>query len=334
MRMSHITTDDVRTIDTLLFAQAAENNGLITQKLFPYKKDFIKVIHPETKEENYIICQMISSKMTVEAYYICKYKAVTKKFLNDASLSTAKGMLFKKEDIDAILPFFEEMKKPVVIKPSFGIMGKGVFMDIETEDEVLSALEHLSENKSDEIILEEQVAGTEYRITATRNKLLAVTNRQPAHVVGDGTHTILELIHKKNNNPERKQNRALKDVPYDTLAKETLHKNNLSLSSIPEKDAMVLLRNNSNISAGGDSVDYTDKIHPYIKELAPKIIRAIPGLPYAGIDFLTTDISKDPREIGYCVIELNASPMISIHHLPCVGKSRNVADEIIKEILL
>jgi len=332
--MSHITRDDVRTTDTFLLVQAAQNNGLITEKLFPYKKDFVKVVHPETREENYILYQMISSKMRVEAHNICKYKAVTKAFLNKTSISTANGSIFEKNDSKSILSFFNDMKKPVVIKPSFGIMGKGVFMDIETEEEVLSALEHLSSNKSKEIIIEEQVTGTEYRIMATRKKLLAVTNRQPAHVIGDGSHTIQELIDKKNNAPERKNNPALKDVPQDDLAQEILQKKNLSFASVPEKDALILLRNNSNISAGGDSVDYTDKIHPYIKELAPKIIRAIPGLPYAGIDFLTTDISRDPREVGYCIIELNASPMISIHHFPCAGKSRNVADEIIKELLL
>ncbi|MFC1623354.1 hypothetical protein ACFL16_03045, partial [Patescibacteria group bacterium] len=72
-----------------------------------------------------------------------------------------------------------------------------------------------------------------------------------------------------------------------------------------------------------------DDVHPKVKELAVSIIRAVPGLPYAGIDFMTLDITKDPDEVGYAVIELNASPMLSMHCIPYEGKERNVQAEIV-----
>ncbi len=332
--MTQITPEDFTTIDSYLIVKAAENNGFIVEKLFPGKKNFIKLIYPPTQEETFIVHEMIASNTSVTAYHTCKYKAITKKFLNDANISTPKGIVLKKNDTKNILTFLSESSKPIVVKPSFGTHGNGVFMNIDSEEKLFFALKKLSKEKCTMIILEEQVQGTEYRIVATKNNLLAVANRKPANVVGDGVHTIGELIDIKNKDIKRQQNPALKDVPNDELTKNILQKNNLTLKSIPKKDTVVFLRNNSNISTGGDSIDYTEKIHPYFKKLAPKIIRAIPELVYGGIDFITPDITKDPREVGYSVIEINASPMISMHHYPYKGKSRNIADSLIKEILL
>ncbi len=331
--MTQITPEDFTTIDSYLIVKAAEANGFIVKKLFPGKKNFTKLIHPSTQKETFIVHEMIASNTTVTAYHTCKYKAITKKFLNDANISTPKGIILNKNNTEEILNFLSKSNKPIVVKPSFGTHGNGVFMNIDSKEKLFFALDKLSKEKCTMIILEEQVQGTEYRIVATKKTLLAVANRKPANVIGDGVHTIDELIDIKNKDIKRQKNPALKNIPKDALTKDILQKNNLTLKSIPKKDTTVFLRNNSNISTGGDSIDYTEKIHPYFKELAPKIIRAIPELAYGGIDFITSDITKDPREVGYSVIEINVSPMISMHHYPYEGKSRNIADALIKEIL-
>jgi len=332
--MTKITPEDLTTIDSYLIVKAAENNGFTVKKLFPQRKNLTKLIHPKTRKETFVIHEMLASNTSLTAYHICKYKALTKKFLNDAIISTPKGVIMKKNDTEKMLSFFSQSNMPIVIKPSSGTHGNNVFMNIDSEEKLLFALDKLSKEKCTMVILEEQIPGTEYRILATRDTLLAVANRKPANVVGDGTHTISELIDIKNKDPKRRQNLALKDVPSDDTTKNILQKNDFTFESVPEKDVMILLRNNSNISTGGDSIDCTDKIHPYFKELAPKIIRAIPELIYGGIDLITQDITKDPRDVGYSIIEINASPMISMHHYPYEGNSRDVADALIKEILL
>ncbi len=332
--MTQIKLEDFTTIDSYLIVKAAKNNGFVVEKLFPGKKNFTKLIHPSTQKETFIIHEMIASNTTITAYHTCKYKAITKKFLTDANILTPKGIILNKNNTEEMLAFLSKSNKPIVIKPSFGTHGNGVFMNIDSEEKLFFALKKLSKEKCTMLVLEEQIEGTEYRIVATKNTLLAVANRKPANVIGDGMHTIDELIDIKNKDAKRQKNPALKDVPKDELTKNILQKNNLTLKSIPKKSTVVFLRNNSNISSGGDSIDYTEKIHPYFKKLAPKIIRAIPELIYGGIDFITPDITKDPRKVGYSVIEINTSPMISMHHYPYEGKSRNVADALIKEILL
>jgi len=123
--------------------------------------------------------------------------------------------------------------------------------------------------------------------------------------------------------------KTLVQIKIDDDIIKKLSEQSLTLKSIPATDQRILLRSNSNISTGGDSIDYTDRVHPKVLELATKVIRAIPGLPYAGFDFLTPDITKDPYEIGYTIIEINDSPMISMHHEPYMGEKRNVSAKII-----
>ena len=138
----------------------------------------------------------------------------------------------------------------------------------------------------------------------------------------------------KNKDPRRGSghSKSLVKIKVDDIVKELLKKQNKNLSSIPEKDEIVYLRPNSNISTGGDSYDVTSLVNPKVKKLAVKIIRSIPGLAYAGIDYLTKDITAEPTKRNYIIIEVNDSPMISMHHVPYIGKQRNVAGEIIDMI--
>ena len=228
--------------------------------------------------------------------------------------------------------FLGDVGAPVVMKPSFGTHGTGVVMDIATPQDIARSLATAGATTAKKILMEQQVAGTEYRMTATRTQLLAVTLRKPAHIVGDGERTVRELIDAKNANPARQQNPALKDIPIDEQTDGILARQNSALDAVPGEGETVFLRTNSNISAGGDSIDFTDKVHAAYRELAPQIVRAIPGLPYAGIDVITPDVERNPHDVGYFVIEINASPMISMHHYPYEGRSRDVAAAVVDEV--
>jgi D-alanine-D-alanine ligase-like ATP-grasp enzyme len=184
------------------------------------------------------------------------------------------------------------------------------------------------------LLIEEFSSGEEFRILATKDSLLGVIKRIPANVIGDGIKTIEQLITEKNTDPRRGDNYtySLLKIIIDEEVLSLLQEQNLSLSSVPEKNERILLRKKSNISTGGDSIDVTDQIHKNIRVLATNIVRAIPSLPYAAIDFITKDISANPFDIGYSVVEINSSPMLSMHHEPYKGVPRNVSKEIIKLI--
>lgn len=115
----------------------------------------------------------------------------------------------------------------------------------------------------------------------------------------------------------------------DDRVKALLKESDLDFSSIPEKGARVYLRRVSNISQVGDAIDVTDRVHQSIKEIVIKAINAIPGLSFAGIDFLCTDITKKQTEDSYVIIEINDSPGFDIHHFPYEGKNRHAAGEFL-----
>jgi len=183
-------------------------------------------------------------------------------------------------------------------------------------------------------LVEKEFHGEEYRIFATRDKYVAAIHRVPANVVGDGVNTIKKLIDIKNTDPRRGSGhrKSLVRIKVDGIVKEFLKKQKLKLSSVPKKDEIVYFRQNSNVSTGGDSYDVTNAVHPDVKKLAVKVIKAVPGLAYAGIDYLTKDITAKPTARNYIIIEVNDSPMISMHHIPYSGKARDAAGAIVDQL--
>jgi len=166
---------------------------------------------------------------------------------------------------------------------------------------------------------------------ATKRKVIGVINREPANVTGDGTHGIGELVEMKNRDPKRgdEHDSFLTKIKIDGTVIKKLSEQGLTPDSVPANGVKIYLRNNSNLSTGGDSVDYTDIIHPGYKKIAVRAVRAIPGLAYSGIDLMSRDISEKPAPGSYIIIEMNSSPGLRSHHEPYSGKSRDAAKEII-----
>jgi len=320
--------EDLNFFSTYLLAEEAQKRGIRVSKIFPKtKRSYLKLEYDGKKET--IIGQRISS-LSYNAFFICNNKEVTRTFLKENGIATTEGQMFYKNEMENAIDYSKKIGYPVVAKPVDGTWGKNVFLELKNEEQVKIAIEKILGSK-ERFLIEKQFIGHEYRILATNQKLLGVINRIPANVVGDGKSTIKELIEIKNKDPRRGEGHStsLVRIKIDEDIIENLQEQNLNLESIPQKDKQILLRKNSNLSTGGDSIDITDEIHPKIKELAPKIIASIPNLPYAGFDFMTPDITKDPDEVGYAVIEINDSPMLSMHHFPYIGKERNVAKDVI-----
>lgn len=323
-----IKRKDFNYFSTYLLAKEAENRGAKIIKIFP-KRNLSYILMKLGNKTEIVVGQRIS-KISANAFFICKNKQATKYFLNLNKIKTTEGDFFYGEQKKEAIDFVMKIGFPVVIKPLDGTHGKDVFLDVKNVREVNNLINKNFKSKK-RFMIERQFDGNEYRILATRNKLLGVINRIPANVVGDGKHTIKDLITIKNKDPRRMTGHmsSLVKIKIDQEILKNLKELRLKLTSILPKGRVLFLRKNSNISTGGDSIDFTEKIHPKIRKLAPKIISSIPDLSYGGIDFLTPDITKDPEKVGYAVIEINDSPMISMHHFPYEGKERNVAKDII-----
>ncbi len=281
-------------------------------------------------KKSYFVYQTPPST-TLVGQHITSNKQRTRQFLSKNGISVTKGFLIhKNDDQDHLEKIFHDMKKPLVLKPSDGKHGDGVYLDINEKKEYLSLTNKLME-KYEELSVEEMFQGTEYRVLATNKKVIGITQRIPANVTGDGRSTIKELIDEKNKDPRRSDSyeTALLKIKIDDQVIDYLAHKGLTVSSIPKNNQQVFLRQNSNLSTGGDSIDVTDQAHPSVKEIATKAIKSVPGIEFGGIDLMTTDISQEQTQDSYIIIEINGSPMLAMHDSPFVGKNRHAAREFL-----
>lgn len=263
---------------------------------------------------------------------IINNKYLTKIYLRDCGMSVPDGKLFFSSQLKKAQKYARFLGWPIVIKPVNDSHGKGVILDIDNSKDFIKYWD-INARRYPQIIVEKQFIGEEFRVLATKEKVLGVINRIPANVIGDGVHTIKQLIRVKNKDPRRAMNYwegSLIKIRFNDLELEYLKKQKISLNDIPNLDKQIFLKSNSNISTGGDSIDVTDIVHPSIKKIAVDVINSIPGLEYAGIDLMTKDVTKKQSKLSYEILEINDSPGIDIHHFPYQGKPRNVAGELLK----
>lgn len=324
----------IKSISSTLLANEAIERGIKINHINYYQKEdaFLELFYGKHKE--YIMGQNIS-KTSSAASCAVENKALTKSLLHRKKISIAEGKLFYKNEISEVYKFIKKIGYPVVIKPFNGSHGDFVFVGLKNKKDCDEAIKKIFK-KNSYVLVEKEFKGKEYRVIASRDKFIAATNRIPANIIGDSINTIKKLIEIKNENPLRGgKNSFWKGKPWvkikiDSIVKNNLEKNGLELSSVIPKGKIVYLRKNSNLSTGGDSIDITNIIHPDLKKIAVKAVRAIPGLAYAGIDLMINKkISEKPTNRSYIIVEINASPGISMQHVPFKGKSRNVAGEII-----
>ena len=265
---------------------------------------------------------------------IMENKVVTKKVLAKAGFNVPQSVEFTSlEQAVASYPLFEG--RAVVIKPKSTNYGLGISIfqqGVHNRDDFAKAVE-IAFREDKEIMVEDYLLGTEYRFFVLGEETLAVLLRVPANVVGDGVHTVAELVATKNAHPLRGDgNRTpLKKIALGDIEQLQLKEQGLTVDSIPAKDQLVQLRANSNISTGGDSIDMTDEMHDSYKRLAVGITKAM-GAAVCGVDLIIPNLKK-PAEASlnsWGVIEANFNPMMMMHIFPYAGKSRRLTQNVIK----
>lgn len=268
-----------------------------------------------------------SSVMPYNVSILAGDKGVTKRILANNGISVPIGETFNVTDTEYILESFKILNCPVVLKPVYGSHGYDVYTNINSESELLKSLEKIIKNRGSntKILIEEYFDAKEYRVFVTKNKDYAVLHRDPAHVFGDGIHTIKELIEDENYKRMNPRTNALCEILVDDEMFKYIKSKGLSMYSIPKLGEKVYLRPNSNVAMGGICEDYTDRVHPSVIDNCLKILDAFPGLPYVGIDYMTNSIEEEQNDNSYRIIEINTVPGIHMHFRPAIGKSQNIA---------
>lgn len=220
---------------------------------------------------------------------------------------------------------------PVVVKPLDANHGRGVSINLNSDEEVEAGFAEAKEHsRSRAILVESFITGFDHRMLVVNNKLVAVAKRVPGHVVGDGTHSIAELVDIVNEDPRRGigHEKVLTMLEIDNQAKRLMENAGVTEETVLPDGEVFYLRSTANLSTGGTAIDLTDVVHPDNRDMAERAIMAV-GLDVGGVDFLIDDITKSYKDIGGAIVEVNAAPGFRMHVAPSEGQPRDVAGRVI-----
>ena len=271
----------------------------------------------------------MTSKTSALAVDIAGDKQLTRQLLESAGLPVPPGRIVRTADEAA-----EAAKRigfPVVVKPLDGNHGRGVGLDLTSVRAVRGAFSRaVKESRRGWVVVEGMVSGRDYRLLVIGGHMVAVAERVPAHVIGDGKHTVRELVAAANADPRRGigHEKVLTRIKIDEVAEALVGSQGYELDGVPETDTMVLLAATGNMSTGGSAIDRTWDAHEDNVEIAEEAARVV-GLDVAGIDFIAPDITVPVRETGGAIVEVNAAPGFRMHTHPTDGEPQYVARPVI-----
>ena len=261
---------------------------------------------------------------------IAQDKELTKKLFRMAGLPVPEGRPVK--DVDDAWAVAQEIGLPVVVKPQDGNQGKGVAVNVKTREE-LDAAYKIALRYREDIMVERYLPGSDYRLLVIGDKLVAAARREPALVVGDGKHTVRQLVDIVNADPLRGEGHSypLTRIRIDEVAIACLQEQSLDESSVPPKGMRVIMRNNANLSTGGSATDVTDDVHPEVAASAVLAAQMV-GLDICGVDIVCETILRPLEEQNGGIIEVNAAPGLRMHLSPSFGKGRDVGKAVIDQM--
>ncbi|MGH2671439.1 MAG: cyanophycin synthetase family protein, partial [Actinomycetota bacterium] len=271
----------------------------------------------------------MTSKTSSLAVDIAGDKDMTRRLLAAAGLPVPRGEMVRTDD--EAVNAAKRVGFPVVIKPFDGNHGRGVALDLQSERDVRQGFKRaLKESRGGLVVVESFVTGNDYRVLVVGGKMVAVAERVPAHVIGDGKHTVAELAQITNEDPRRGigHEKVLTKIKVDEAAVALVKKQGFAMDDVPSEETFVKLVSTGNMSTGGISIDRTWEAHEENVEIAEEAARVV-GLDVAGIDFLAPDITKPVRETGGAIVEVNAAPGFRMHTHPTEGEPQYVAKDVV-----
>ena len=310
---------------TLEIVSQAEARGIPVMRLYPERS----IVQLGQGRHQRRIWATRTSATSGTAMDIAGNKELTNQLLRDLGIPSPRGV--KVSDEDAAVRQASRMGYPVVLKPLDGNHGRGVCVDLSNEQAVRSHFAIArAESRNGSVIVERMLHGKDYRVLVVNNEVVAVAERVPAHVVGDGLNSVEELIDLTNANPLRGvgHEKPLTRISVDGHLLEVLASQRLALGDVPEAGRFVQLKQTGNMSTGGMAIDCTDEVHPDNLEIALEAAMSV-GLDIAGIDFITPDITRSINEVGGGIIEINAAPGFRMHTHPTEGLPRQVGRAVV-----
>lgn len=294
---------------------------------------FLKLWHKDHVE--YVKNGNMTSKDNYVVPLAMANKTVTKKILADAGFPVPAGDEFT--SLEQGLAYYPLIKdKQIVVKPkstNFGL-GISIFQEPASLDNYQKALE-IAFAEDTAVLVEEFIPGTEYRFFILDGRCEAVLLRVAANVVGDGKHTIRELVAQKNANPLRGRDHRspLEIIELGDIEQLMLTQQGYAPDDILPEGKKVNLRRNSNISTGGDSIDVTETMDSSYQELAAAMATSM-GAWACGVDLIIPDKTQPAsKEKPHCTcIELNFNPSMYMHTYCAEGPGQAITPKILDKL--
>jgi cyanophycin synthetase len=263
---------------------------------------------------------------------IAQDKELTKQLLESAGVPVPVGRVV--DEVEAGWQAALEIGLPVVTKPFDGNQGKGVTVNITSRDH-FDIVFAKAQEYSRHVMVEKFITGHDFRMLVVGDKLVAAARREPPHVIGDGVHTVRELVDIVNQDPRRGEGHAtsLTKIRFDEIAHARLAVQGYTADSVLPKGARAVLRNNANLSTGGTATDVTDDVHPQVAARAIEAARTV-GIDIAGVDVVCENVGRPLEEQGGGIVEVNAAPGLRMHLDPSYGKGRDVGKVAIDTMFL
>ncbi|MDT8999737.1 cyanophycin synthetase [Paucibacter sp. APW11] len=259
---------------------------------------------------------------------IARDKDLTKSLLKAVGVPVPEGVAVKSpaEAWEAA----EDLGLPVVVKPSDGNHGRGVTLDLKKREDVEAAF-HVADKEGSEVLVERYIPGNEHRLLVVGGQVVAAARGDEAWIVGDGKHTVRELVDQQINTDPRRG--LTEDFPLNriTLGEDPvvlldLQRQGVTPDSVPEAGQRILIQRNGNVA-----IDCTAQVHPDVARAVSLAARTI-GLDIAGVDLVATDIAKPLAETGGAIVEVNAGPGLLMHLKPAEGMPQPVGQAIIDHL--
>lgn len=317
-------------LSTQIFMFDAIQKG-VQVKVLDESDQFLRLQFQDHVE--YVKNANMTSKDSYIVPLIMENKTVTKKVLKEAGFRVPGGAEFSSME-EAVKAYPRFADQALVIKPKSTNYGLGITIFKEGADlEDYQAGLAIAFREDSSVLVEEFMPGTEYRFFVIGGEVQAIMLRVPANVIGDGIRTVKELVEEKNSDPLRGTNHRapLELIQLGELEQLMLKEQGLTIESVPQANQIVYLRENSNISTGGDSIDMTDEFSEAYKKIAVSAVEAL-GAKISGIDLIIPDKEIDPTtdKKAYGIIEANFNPAMHMHVYPFAGKGRRLTMNVLK----
>jgi cyanophycin synthetase len=271
----------------------------------------------------------IATDSFIAAEIACN-KDLTNHLLRSAGLPAPRSIIVTSEE--AAVAAAREIGYPLVVKPLDSSQGRGVGVHLENDAAVRAQYPlAFSASPTSTVLVEKFIYGRHYRILVVGGRFVAAAERVPAYVIGDGSHTLRQLVDLANADPMRASKHKAR-VAFDDRAIALAQRQGFSPDNVPPAGQRVEMVLTANISTGGTSVDCTDQIHAYNVAIAEQAAQVV-GLDLAGIDLIAPDISKPVLETGGAICEVNGGPgLFVVHSQPIEGQPREVIRPVIDHL--